>query len=234
MPATEKPRTLNLAALKARGWTPAKIRDWLGEPDATGKNPVYATAAPMRLYHETRVLEQEAAHPEWFAARSGKVLLLAEAALSKAQRAAAATKARQQREVEWAKRTDLKIRPCNLDEKEARKRAQQHACEVSDVPAVGDRALNNWLRHRRTNYDKLLTRIAGNDPAYQILRRRIETALREVYPWAPPPDPPREKDYGWDMYGELSEVEQARQRLSKAKALQKERAASRPPAAELP
>ena len=64
---SQAPETCNLKELKARGWTPARIRQILGEPDLLGTNPIYKTAAPTRLYLTERVqaaeAEQAAASP---------------------------------------------------------------------------------------------------------------------------------------------------------------------------
>jgi hypothetical protein len=51
-------------ALKQRGWTEAMIRDLLGAPDLTVKNPHYSSAAPMRLWRLRRAEEIEAS-PEF-------------------------------------------------------------------------------------------------------------------------------------------------------------------------
>ena len=55
----QAPETCNLKELKARGWTPARIRQILGEPDLLGTNPIYKTAAPTRLYLKERVQAAE-------------------------------------------------------------------------------------------------------------------------------------------------------------------------------
>ena len=47
------------SGLKARGWTDAMIRDYLGEEDVLAPNPHYRSAPPMRLYYQDRCLEAE-------------------------------------------------------------------------------------------------------------------------------------------------------------------------------
>ncbi|MHB8148029.1 MAG: hypothetical protein ACYDGM_12320 [Vulcanimicrobiaceae bacterium] len=62
---------VSVATLKLRGWTQALISRFLGEADATAKNPHYSSAAPARLYLVGRVEDAEAL-PEWLAALAGK------------------------------------------------------------------------------------------------------------------------------------------------------------------
>lgn len=45
--------------LNERGWTEAMIRDLLGKPDLTVKNPHYSKAGPMRLWRLQRVQSAE-------------------------------------------------------------------------------------------------------------------------------------------------------------------------------
>ena len=55
---------LSVRALIARGWTETLIRQLLGAPDNTRRNPYAGSAAPMRLYARTRVEAVEAS-PAW-------------------------------------------------------------------------------------------------------------------------------------------------------------------------
>lgn len=66
------------AGLRKLGWTTAWIQQRLGEPDRTAKNPIYATAAPTRLYDVVRVAEAEAQLPD--TPRAARVKSLAQAA----------------------------------------------------------------------------------------------------------------------------------------------------------
>ena len=50
---------LTMAQLRERGWTPAMVRDLLGEPDELRRNPVYRSAAPMRLWAAGRMTVAE-------------------------------------------------------------------------------------------------------------------------------------------------------------------------------
>jgi len=46
---------VTLPTLKKRGWTEGLVAKVLGEPDVVLKNPVYATAAPMRTWYSHRI-----------------------------------------------------------------------------------------------------------------------------------------------------------------------------------
>ena len=64
VPATDADTILygTAAQLKRRGWTDKLITDLLGAPDRTAPNPVYRSAAKMRLYQRERV-EVAEQHP---------------------------------------------------------------------------------------------------------------------------------------------------------------------------
>src|ERR1700728_971659 len=53
-------RWLSMPQLRERGWTPAMVRDLLGEPDELRPNPAYRTAPPMRLWSAERIADAEA------------------------------------------------------------------------------------------------------------------------------------------------------------------------------
>ena len=50
---------INKSLLKQRGWTESMIKTFLGEPDTEKDNPIYKSAAPMKLYDMKRVLVTE-------------------------------------------------------------------------------------------------------------------------------------------------------------------------------
>jgi len=54
-PRSRRPEMLTKTALKARGWTESLIRTFLSEPDLERRNPMYTSAAPMKLYYLWRV-----------------------------------------------------------------------------------------------------------------------------------------------------------------------------------
>lgn len=54
------PENFSVPELKARGWTRTLIERFLPEADATRPNPMFRSAAPMRLYCQQRVVAIEA------------------------------------------------------------------------------------------------------------------------------------------------------------------------------
>jgi len=50
---------VSTGVLAERGWTPAAIRRFLGDPDRTATNPRYRSAAPMRLFSLARAVAAE-------------------------------------------------------------------------------------------------------------------------------------------------------------------------------
>lgn len=189
---TCNPTRVTVAALKERGWTPAKIRDWLGPPDQTAKNPIYSTAAPMRLYNLERIEAAEAEQAEWFSKRVGRMVELRARAQKREAAAAAAEQQRHEARMEWANTVKIQVKPNNITEEKARREANLHAIQYADYRdnyATGDRALNNWLRHCRTNYDELLETVGRDYEAYSMVRNRVEWEIRKIYDYAPPADP---------------------------------------------
>ena len=59
---------LSASKVRERGWTDSLIRRFLNPPDATAPNPMFRSAAPVRLYDLVRVLGVEAS-PGWQAAK---------------------------------------------------------------------------------------------------------------------------------------------------------------------
>ena len=50
---------ISKSLLKQRGWTEGMIKTFLGEPDTEKDNPMYRSAASMKLYDMKRVLAAE-------------------------------------------------------------------------------------------------------------------------------------------------------------------------------
>jgi hypothetical protein len=50
--------------LHERGWTEARVRDWLGAPDAYGRNRRYRSVYDVRLWRRDRVLSTEEYFPD--------------------------------------------------------------------------------------------------------------------------------------------------------------------------
>ena len=73
-----------LAQLKDRGWSAGLIKQLLGAPDETSRNPVFRSKAPMKLWERGRV-EVAESHAD-FAAHQTKRAALAERSRSVANR----------------------------------------------------------------------------------------------------------------------------------------------------
>ncbi|MCW3051660.1 MAG: hypothetical protein JWN14_830 [Chthonomonadales bacterium] len=186
-----------VAELKERGWTDTLIRDYLGGPDATLKNPRYACAAPMRLYLRDRAVAVEA-QENW----SG---ILARASKRK-EAAQKATETKSQRLLAYVSGLQISITAMPLPEVtelacEAYNRRMQNIEEdrmydgrfdFEWTPATTwsdsaflQRITVNYLRHRLSRYDHELERLFGKvgiRDAYAQLNAKVYLAITEAYP----------------------------------------------------
>ncbi|CAM3986322.1 hypothetical protein NOGI109294_21170 [Nocardiopsis gilva] len=178
--------------LRQRGWSPAMIRDLLGEPDHTRPNPIFRSGAPMALYRVSRVEDAEAGSD--FTRRAEQAARRAAAARHNAQRRRDAT-------LEMIRAAPIDVP--DMDRRLLAERAVAHRnrrvdsdaedpglfpfpARVEDVPtAVRHRWEVNYLRHARTPYDSLLADLRGRVGRVQaelLLRRRIYAAIAACYP----------------------------------------------------
>lgn len=192
-----------------RCWTPAMIRDYLGEADRTARNPHYRTAPPMRLYLIKRVLAAEA---------NFDMIKVREARERRSEAARRGWEPRLAKRRAERELTRTKVENCDLgcrftqtldnvrhiggvrhDEIQAyydteyrvyaerrRRRGEEperRGGNTGRYPGVpdSDRHAINYLRHERTDYDYLLDKFY---PYYArpILRERIHAAIGEAYP----------------------------------------------------
>jgi hypothetical protein len=178
------------AGLKGkRGWTDGLIRDFLGEPDQTKKNPHYSRGAPMCLYALSRVEAVEAT--EEFIQRMAKI---------KSRRRTAKRAARQAVVTKWFKTLEIiedvpplpqmdrdELIECACDHYNflwATRSEYKHATP-SDDSIFLERICVNYLRHCMTNYDERLGlmhgRVGGQD-AYSSIRQASLRAIADAYP----------------------------------------------------
>lgn len=172
-------------ALIRRGWTDKAIRKFLGEPDHHAINPLYRTAAPMRLYSLARAVTAEAT-AEWRAWRG--------AATARSRAAADLHRARVLAEV-----ADLEIRVPVMDldvlaaaaveHRNERARLRDWDCDPATVDGVPPETLHRWmvnfLRHQHTEYDghlKDLSAKIGRAPATELIRAKVYTVIADTYP----------------------------------------------------
>ena len=196
----EEPEYVTLTALrKGRCWTAKMIRDLLGEPDRTARNPYYSTGAPMRLYLLSRVEDIE------------KTLDVDAMRADREMRSEARLLAATKREAAHMNRVNTCDLRCDFGEPlavvvvkgeasnlEMRERNQAEydayvgrCIERGEEPEpmrgpahpevdAEDRWAVNYLRHECTAYDRLLDEFGS--PARGILRRRVHEKIAETYP----------------------------------------------------
>lgn len=187
----ETDRLLSVPQLRERGWTPALIKRFLGNPDGTRPNPYYRSAAPMQLYDAARVGQIETAVAFLEAKQKAAV---------RSQRGQAIARRKAQELVEQARQTPISVR--HLPATEIQQRAidsfngwkemlliergheYEPAGKHSD-PTFLQRISVNYIRHQLTKYDHYLERAAGKAgvaEAVDVIRGRIYQAIAESYP----------------------------------------------------
>lgn len=178
--------------LAERGWTEAAIRRFLGAPDRTATNPVYRSAAPMRLFSLARAAAVEATE-EWAAWRAS--------ADQRSARSRAAAETRRQALLAEVAALDIRvpaIEAARLAELavEHRNRIDWDRCErrgwdpdPATVDGVDEATLRRWkvnyLRHQRTIYDAALNDLyarVGRAEATEAIRERVYAVIAEKYP----------------------------------------------------
>lgn len=179
------------AALKARGWTEKTITTFLGNPDREAKNPVFRSAAPVKLYLLSRVKAAERS-PEYLAfvaKNAGR--------RSGAKKAVETKRERLLKELAgWqiALRTkpygavvDAAIQSYNEFHEDLyydRGHGYEPAARDSS-PEFLQRITVNHLRHNLSNYDARLDALfgkVGKQEAYRLLNAKIYAKIAEEYP----------------------------------------------------
>jgi hypothetical protein len=175
-------RYLNASRLRDRGWTPAMVRDLLGQPDRLARNRRFPGAARVRLYDLSRVEDAER-----------KTTFKRVAALAARRSAAARAGAQRRRELVLRlmaadQITVPRLEPSVLTARAVRHRDEREG-ELTDPAEVDRRTLDRWkvnyLRHQLTTYDTLLDDLfgkAGRPEAERMLRRRVYAAIWNTYP----------------------------------------------------
>lgn len=192
MTAARTDDCVTTGVLAERGWTPAAIKRFLGDPDRTASNPVYRSAAPMRLFSLARAVAAEDTD-EW---RHWRDLAVQRSARG---RAVAETK----RAALLAEVAKLNIRVPVLDMDVLAEQAVEHRNlmnedwadrrgydpEPATVDGVDPATLHRWcvnyLRHARTVYDAALSGLyakVGRAAATDAIRDRVYAAIADAYP----------------------------------------------------
>lgn len=183
-----QPAMLSLAGLRARGWTPALVAQWLPEPDRTAPNPHYRSGPPMKLYALERVEAIEAtdafaADQEQAKTRSARGT---RAAQTKRTQLLTAIEALQIRVPQIASET-LTARACdhyNALQLDRERWEALPATPESDIRFL-ERITVNYLRHALTSYERQLARVFGKvgvREAYQVINRKVYDAISAAYP----------------------------------------------------
>jgi hypothetical protein len=184
---------LTLSDLRGRGWTDAMVREYLGEPDATRPNPVYRSAAPVRLYLAERA-EAAQAIPAW-AERKARAARRSATGVAVAGRKRAETE-----ELAGQLATELTARlvlPADLRQAAivGYNKWHAHGCtcpdwrtdgfcdkraDASDALEFLRRITINYVRHTLTGYDDAygqLARRVGHQDAHELLRAKVNAAI---------------------------------------------------------
>ena len=187
-PPRNDPQHLSASGLKARGWTDAAIRQWLGEPDLCVPNPHYRSAAPMRLYAVARVEAVEAS-PAWQDTQGARG-----ARKAAAQRATETKRAALLRAIAAL---DILVAVLPPDELTARACDHYNARLVDredwdSLPATPESAPDflrritvNMLRHRYSSYERRLAEVYGKvgvREAYAQINAKLYAAITAAYP----------------------------------------------------
>ncbi len=180
-------------SLRARGWTDAGIRRFLGQPDCIEEFKVYGRGWCTRhLYLSARVreIEQSPEFAGWHAKSQRR-----KASARRAVHVREANMVRRMEDVEitiqggW---TEDQIRALAL---------RTHGGNYQGNPGPftwSARTARNCIRHNLTNYEMLwglCNRGATGREAYEVLRRRVDALIDTTYPefaesgWAAEPRP---------------------------------------------
>lgn len=189
---SEKELYVSLKGLKAEGWTDKLIREFLGAPDKTARNPMFASAASVKLYLRTKV------H-----AVSQTTEFLTEKQKTVIRKIGAQKAVSTKKDSLMAKIKELKIQVEVFPNEKVQNLAiaayNEHKTYLSmeyghDYKLVGkkgndknflDRITVNFIRHDLTSYDHSLEIIAGKVGASLALveiRKRVYAAISKAYP----------------------------------------------------
>lgn len=185
------------SVLSRDGWTKKAISVFLAKPDKELPNPKFKKAAPMKLYLESRISNIESTE-EFKAFKIGSVL--------RSNSAKKAVKTKRSKLIQNIKNLEIIVPDFSKDElirqvcEHYNQRKEdwyynmggwekvysiEKAAPESD-PDFLSRICVNYIRHNLTSYEKELRNIygkVGNDTAYIVLKKRINDAICEKYPW---------------------------------------------------
>ena len=189
MPPPTAPAHVSLAGLKARGWTPALITTFLGEPDLLRDNPHYRSAAPMRLYALARVEEVEAteAYRQAVAASASRRQGARQAAQTKRAQLLKAVEQLQILVPVYAP-AQLVAEACahyNWLKEERYWQEWSAPATPQSHPDFLRRIQVNFIRHALTSYETQLEEVYGKvgvREAYRQINAKVYAAIAAAYP----------------------------------------------------
>lgn len=163
----------------------------LGEPDQERVNPRYRSAAPMKRYLQSRVLEAEQSEQfrDWQSRTASS-----RAKISAASQAAVT--ARRERLLAYVAALEIKIAVYPLPVLQAKAFAHYNALWTSrgnfEKRATGDiqdafahRIMVNFLRHECSHYDAHLAETfgkTGREEAIELIRGKVLDTIADAYP----------------------------------------------------
>lgn len=167
--------------IKTRGWTNSLIKKFLPTPDATKTNPIFKSAAPMKLYNINKVkrIERSKAFKE--------AKEVAQKKKDSAQKATETKKANTFKRIE-----NLNFNILGIDKKRLIQRAINHYETYHDTKVIYadeefiNRITINYLRHNCTKYDKVLDGLygsVGKQEAHDIIKQKLNDTIKEKYTW---------------------------------------------------
>lgn len=185
MTTKQKPKSdyTSVAGLKARGWTDRFIKDLLGEPDKLGRNPHYRSAAPVRLYEMTRVIEVELTDKFKSKPDTTKQKLAAKKAANTKRQALLDYIERLEITIPAIPFPELLIQAC--DSYNSWNLCNDKFAQPTDSKDFLNRITVNFLRHECSAYESELYRlfgVVGKQEGYRLLKERVLEEIADVYP----------------------------------------------------
>lgn len=189
--------------LKDRGWTLSAITKFLGDPDKIKPNPMYRSAAPMKLWDKTRVeaVERSAEFMDWKVGSKARrqkasetmTAVMQAKRLETIQAFTEALRSEVDQALAWVKTVeDLE----NLEQQAIEhwyahqmSRAVEGRGEFPEWPGQLDhdtrvRWVENYVRHALTNYEYLLCCSGGRvgrSEAYDAMKALVAVKVFHLY-----------------------------------------------------
>ena len=175
---------ISFSDLKKRGWSDATIGKFTPEPDDTQANPMYSSAAPMKLYLLARIKRIER-RKTWIAWQDTSAVRKKSAAKAVITKTDALMQWLDSLEIEVPKMADKELTSLAIQHYNALWSGTEKRAHASDSPEFLDRISVNYLRHQLTPYEEHLGQIAGKTGAHEArdsLRSAIYEAIGDTYP----------------------------------------------------